>query len=72
LRELIAERNCFDLELYQYGAQLFEQTLSQHRGRIPQMLEGVRKARLPQGPQTRIYSISSYLRKVSVRARSDL
>jgi hypothetical protein len=72
LRELIAERNRFDMELYQYGAQLFEQILGEHRGCIPQMLEEVRKARLPQGPKTRIYSIISYLRKVSVRARSDL
>jgi hypothetical protein len=72
LRELIAEHNRFDMELYQYGTQLFEQILGEHCGRMPQMLEEVRKARIPQGPKTRVYSVVSYLRKVAVRARSDV
>jgi hypothetical protein len=72
VRELIAHRNCFDVELYRYGVQLFEQTLGQYCGQMSQELEEVRQARLPQGPKTRAYTIMSYLRKVAVRVRSDV
>jgi hypothetical protein len=72
LRNLIAERNCYDVELYKYGTQLFEQILGKHRERLPQMLDEVRKARLPQGSKTRAYTMMSYLRKVAVRVRSDV
>jgi hypothetical protein len=72
LRELIAERNRFDMELYQYAAQLFAQTLDEHRERMPQMLEEVRQARRPQSPRTRVYTTISYLRRIVIRVRSDV
>jgi Galactose-3-O-sulfotransferase len=72
LRELIAERNRFDVALYQHGVELFEQTLAQHRERMPQVLDEVRKARLPEGAASRRYGMISFLRRFIIRPRSDL
>jgi galactose-3-O-sulfotransferase len=72
LRELIAEHNRFDVALYEYGARLFEQTLAQHRERMPPALNEVRNARLPKGRRSQVFRIVSYMRRLIVRQRSDL
>ena len=72
MRELIADRNRYDVALYEYGAKLFECSVEQHRERLPQMLEEVRKARLPDGSESKRYRIISLMRRLIIRARSDL
>lgn len=72
LRDLIAERNRFDVALYKYGIELFEQALGHHRERLPQMLDEVRKARLPDGAESKQYRVVSFLRRLIIRTRSDL
>jgi hypothetical protein len=71
LRDLIAERNHFDVELYKFGVELFERKLAQYRDRLPQMLDEVRNARLPEGPASRRYTVITVLRRLIIRARSD-
>jgi hypothetical protein len=72
MRELIAEHNRYDVELYQYGVELFERTLAPYRERLPAMLDEVRKARLPEGAESKQYRVISFLRRLIIRTRSDL
>lgn len=71
LRGLIAEHNCFDLELYDFGADLFDRMLSEHKRQVQADLREIRRAGPPRGLTSVYYRFGSVARKQLSRALSD-
>ena len=72
VRDLIAEHNRFDRELYAYGTELFDRVLAEHREAVAEAVKQVRAARLPEGKDASWYDWTTYFRRLFVRASSAL
>lgn len=70
--DLIAERNRFDIELYECAAKLFEEAMNKNAAEVRQVVGQLEAARI-QGPlRERLFSIGSATRKAINRAYSAL
>jgi hypothetical protein len=72
VRELIAERYRFDVQLYEYAEQLFAETLSKFADRVPSELSALRGAKAMNQGQALYYRAASATRKAISRAHSAL
>ncbi len=71
-QQLIAERNRYDVAIYQHAVPLFEQALESHRQEVDAALREVRRARGLGPVQTICYQGASSLRKGVSRVHSAL
>jgi hypothetical protein len=65
----IAEHNRFDLELYRFGASLFEKALRSHAQRLGEELDNVRAAKLSTGLNAVAHRVRSVIRRHRIRLR---
>ncbi|HTY55471.1 MAG TPA: sulfotransferase family 2 domain-containing protein [Candidatus Binataceae bacterium] len=72
VRELVAERYRFDVMLYEYAEQLFNQTLDKYADRMPAELDSIRNAKTMSEGQALFYRVASGARKAISRANSAL
>jgi len=72
VRELVAERYRYDVQLYEYAEQLFNETLSKYAARVPVELDTIRSARAMSQSQAMYYRFASGARKAISRANSAL
>jgi hypothetical protein len=71
-RQLIAERNRFDVAIYQHVLPLFDQALETHREAVSQALRDVSEARTLSTAGTTTFQMASTMRKAVSRAWSAL
>ncbi len=71
-QRLIAERNRFDVAIYQHAVPLFERALQEHRAPVDAALQAVSRARRLGPVQTACYQAASSLRKAASRIHSAL
>jgi hypothetical protein len=72
LREVIADRNSFDMELYKYARELFEEDIARNYQEIAAFLEEVKRAQLDRGWETVRYSAGSTALKLFTLALSTV
>lgn len=72
VRELIAERYRFDVQLYEYAEQLFAETLNKYADKVPSELNALRNAKAMNQGQALYYRAASATRKAISRAHSAL
>jgi hypothetical protein len=70
--ELIQERNRFDIELYECGAQLFQAAVNKNAGEVSDILRELEAARIQNRLSSARFSICSAARKAINRAYSAL
>ncbi len=69
-KRVIAERNRFDVALYEHAVPLFESTLDAHREAVAAALQHVSRARRLGPVRTAFYQAASSLRKSVIRLHS--
>jgi hypothetical protein len=72
VRELVAERYRFDVMLYEYAEQLFNETLTKYADQVPAELDSIRNAKSMSEGQALYYRVASGARKAISRANSAL
>lgn len=70
--DLIAERNCFDVELYTCAAQLFQEQINQNDAEVKQIRRDLEAARIEDPLRARLFSIRAAGRKAVNRVYSAL
>jgi len=66
-RALIAEYNSFDVALYQYGRELFNEMVAENQEEVEAEVEAVRRAKLNDGVELYYYrAVSSALKNISL------
>lgn len=70
VKEMIAASNSFDIELYKYATELFEEAIAQQGEQMLTMLEAVRRAQLHDGWRLSYYRASSTALKLLTLATS--
>jgi hypothetical protein len=59
MRNVIAEYNSFDVELYSYAVDIFDEAMARHATEIASVSHSVRTARLTEGPRLFYYRLAS-------------
>lgn len=72
VRDLVAERYRFDVQLYEHAEQLFNKALGRYADRVPRELDTIRGARAMSQGQALYYRAASGVRKAISRANSAL
>ncbi len=72
VRDLVAERYRFDVQLYEYAEQLFNEALNRYADRVPRELDTIRNAKAMSRAQALYYRVASGARKAISRANSAL
>jgi galactose-3-O-sulfotransferase len=70
--DLIAERNRFDIELYECAAKLFEEAIDKNAAEVRQVVGQLEAARIQDPLRERLFSIGAATRKAINRAYSAL
>jgi hypothetical protein len=70
--DLIAERNCFDIELYEYAAKIFENAINENAAEVDRVLRDLETARIKDPLRAGLFSIGAAARKAINRAYSAL
>jgi hypothetical protein len=71
-RELIAERNRFDIAIYEHAVPLFESAIEAHRDAVTAALQDVSRARRLGPVRAACYQGASSIRKTAIRIHSAL
>ena len=70
--DLIAERNRFDIELYQCAAKLFQDAVSKNAGEVSRIVRELEAARIQDPLRSALFWIGAATRKAINRAYSAL
>ena len=70
--DLIAERNRFDIELYECAAKLFEEAIDKNGAEVRRIVGQLEAARIQDPLRERLFSIGAATRKAINRAYSAL
>jgi Galactose-3-O-sulfotransferase len=70
--DLIAERNRFDIELYECAAKLFEEAINQNAAKVSRIVQELNAARIKDPLRAALFSMGAATRKAINRAYSSL
>ncbi len=71
-RDLIAEHNSFDLDLYEFGVSMFDQALAKHAPRVREEIAAIQRGANPKGMRAIHHRLGSLVLKGVTRGFSDL
>lgn len=70
--DLIAERNRFDIELYEYAAKIFEEAINQNAAEVSRIVRELERVRIKDPLRATVFSMRAATRKAINRAYSAL